>query len=77
MGDVNFSQRCNVFQFLTIHRPGRQSQLAELEEQISSGCVAAVALLLANQVATALLDISNKFENVHIHIYVHIISCNH
>ena len=31
-------------------RPGRQSQLAELEEQISSGCVAAVALLLANQV---------------------------
>ena len=52
-----------------MHRPGRQSQLAELEEQISSGCVAAVALLLANQVA--LLVISNKFENVHIHISYH------
>jgi len=34
-------------------RPGRQSQIAELEEQISSGCVAAVALLLANQIYVA------------------------
>ena len=34
-------------------RPGRQAQLAELEEQVSSGCVAAVALLLNNQIYVA------------------------
>ena len=42
-------------------RPGRQSQLAELEEQISSGSVAAVALLLANQVN---LRYNTKFKNL-------------
>lgn len=34
-------------------RPGREGQLAELEEQVSSGCVAAVALVLGGQIYVA------------------------